>query len=679
MRWVVLSLVVFLVMGAAHAAPPITAKSSATVKVHPDRTLRALDGRLFGTNISVGDKNLISDSAFLSRVKTMGVTSCRFPNGCQADKYNWKAPNAGQVTVEEFLDFCEQIHAEPYYTVNMQGGTEGLKGPVPEDAALDERIKYQHNAPNPCGNTDYHFGTLAETLELVQKHTIDRAIAGRKPILTYEMGNENWGQATTDWPPEVYARTIEVYAKAMRKLVDDAAAKHAELKGVKLYIVAVGFPVMGNNMKLTDTPDRKINLAWTSALNKLHQERVVDAVQEHFYPYGSANGGTIAWAVHNLHNIIYARKGRANPRLNSYRDPEIAYSMPMEHTEWNVKCWGGRFKDDVKLANADFESGLSGWTIDGPRPFLSGEAARRGDRGLSIMLEEGQKVSIEQVFQLPETAKSASASLWVRSDRPEAVNVSMEQLNSGENAGKKLGEYSSKNTGMWSRVAAGGKVFEDTTHILLSIRVTGPARVFLDEASLHYTNEDRGQVALSATTYEQQLFCVDALREMALGGCPRAHIHHLVGDYACGSMTAKGEIKDLGKVFQLFAGAYGDQIVQADAECKDFSYHSSGHAWATDFNALAPDREDIPELGCMATRKGNVLYLLLINRTSDRQIDVNIDLGADPSDSTASVRVLSGKDIDLPGATLSQGEKQVSREFTQSVAPYSAQIVTIKL
>jgi alpha-L-arabinofuranosidase len=665
-----------ILAGAAFAAP-ITAKSQATVKIDPTVVVRPLDERLFGTNVTTGDRARMAKPEFVSRVRSMGIKSCRFPNGCEADRYNWKSPAAGQATVQDFLDFCDQIGAEPYYTINMQGGTEGLNGPVPDGAGLEERIKYRHTAPNPCGDLNYHFGTLAETLELFQKYTIDRLIAGRKAILTYEMGNENWGQASTDWPPEVYARTIEVYATAMRKAFDKAKSEHPELAKQELYIVAVGFPVMGNNMKLTDTPDRKTNLAWTAALNKLHDSKVIDAVQEHFYPYGNANGGTLVWAAHNLHNIICARKGRANGRLGNYKDPGLTYNMPLEHTEWNVKCWGASFKDIV-LGNPGFEEGLEGWSVDGP-VTVSDKAARRGGFGASVALKAGQSATLSQIFDTPADAKSCAAAVWVRGNRAGAVTVRFEQANSGEHAGQKLGEYACQTTGMWDRVVVGGKPFEDTDKISLVIRVDGPAEAQIDEAKLYYTTEERGQVPLSAQTFEQELFCVDALREMALGGCPRAHIHHLAGDYPCGTMTGGGEIKDLGKVFQFFAGAYGDQIVQVDVKCENFSYHTSANSYATDFNAIAPDRDDVPVLGCMASKKGDTLYLLLINRSSDREIEAKIDLGADPADAMAKGRALSGEDIDLPGATIEEGEARVARSFTQTVRPYTAKILTIRL
>ncbi len=354
-------------------APKAFATVDAALIIRPDRVLCPLQSTLFGINVHpVADKPLMSRPEFIRAVRSLGIKSCRFPNGCVADIYNWREPRRGWATVDEFLDFCDAVGAEPYYTLNLQGGTEGLEGPVPKDVSLEERIKYKHTAPNPCGNTDYTFDTLKDTLDFLRNYTIDRALAGKRPVLHYEMGNENWGQARTDWPPEIYSRTVEVYAKAMRAVLEEAKKNHPQLEKLNLYIVAVGYPVMGNNMKLADTPDRDINIRWTRELNRLYSENIIDAVQEHFYPYASANGGSLAWVVHNLHNIIYARKGLANERLNGYRDPEIAYNMPMEHTEWNIKCWGSRFLEDVQLTNPGFEEGsgpsprtVIGWTCTG--------------------------------------------------------------------------------------------------------------------------------------------------------------------------------------------------------------------------------------------------------------------------------------------------------------------------
>ncbi len=276
---------------------------------------------------------------------------------------------------------------------------------------------------------------MAETLELVQKYTIDRALGGKKPILCYEMGNENWGQSRTDWPPPVYAKTIEVYAKAMRKLLEDAKENHPELKQYNLYIVAVGYPVMGNNMQMVDTPDRTINVLWTSLLNKLYEDKIIDAVQEHYYPYGYGNGGALVWAAHNLHNILYARLNLPNERLNGYKDPAIAYKMPIEFTEWNIKCWGPQYSQNVQLVNPGFEDGTYGWTIAGGSARTVSWAARRGSKGLRIIVDEQNgPCEVRQTFNNVEKLKHWIAGLWIKTDNPEAVRV---QFRNADAANKK--------------------------------------------------------------------------------------------------------------------------------------------------------------------------------------------------------------------------------------------------
>ena len=678
-----LLLAVFAALVLAQAgvcSPKGVVRSDALVTMHPDQVVCPLSETLFGTNVMPQDKANMTRPEVIERVKQMGIKSCRYPNGCIADQYNWKNPGPNMATVDEFLDFCDATGAEAYYTVNMQGGTEGLKGPSPTNLSLEEIIKYQHLAPNPCGYTNYHFGTLAETIEFVKKYTVDRALAGRRPILAYEMGNENWGQSRTDWTPIVYAKTIEVYARAIRGVLEDAKKTHPELAKYSLYIVAVGYPVMGNNMKMVDSPDRTINVAWTKGLNQLHRQGLVDAVQEHYYPYGSANGGTLVWVAHNLRNIIDTRKSIPNERLNGYRDPEIAYEMPMEHTEWNVKCWGPTFKENVQLTNGGFENGLAGWTISGERAAVVSWAARRGAKGLRITAADKAKpCEISQTFDCPDKVKTFVAGVWVRTDKPGAVKILLKQASDGENKDKVIGGWDAKLSNMWERVIASANLKPDTKSLRLVLQVSAPATVYLDEAKLYNTSESSGHCPISAGVFEQDLFSVDALREMAVGGCPRAHIHHIMGDYNCGQMTSKGEIKDLGRAFQFFTGAYGDRIVNTTCKTESFGYYTGGNAWATDFNALAPDRNDIPMLAAMTSRKDNTLYVLLINRTSDRTIDAKIDLGVDPANGTANVRTLMGTDIEVPGASISESTVKVARTFTQAVEPYSAQILSVRL
>lgn len=678
LRQLLFILVIIVLQSAAAAAPRGVVSVDAKIDIYPDEVVCPLQETLFGINVHPHAKYNMAKPDVVETVKSLGLRSLRFPNGCVADLYNWKDPGDKWASVDEFLGFCDDLNAEPYYTINMQGGTEGLTGPVPEGASLEEVIKYQHLKPNPCGYTNYHFGTLAETLEFVRKYTIDRALSGKTPVLHYELGNENWGQSTTDWPPDVYAKTCEVYSRAMRDLLKKAKSEHSELAGLDLYIVAVGYPVMGNNMQFVDTPERSINIKWTSLLNQLYKDKLIDAVQEHFYPYASADGGALAWAAHNLQNIIFARKGLANDRLNGYQDPEIAYKMPMEHTEWNMKCWGPQFTEAQLLKNTGFDDGISAWNVSGGKVDAVSWAARRGNKGLRISNASGDICEVKQAFDKPEKTRIVVAGVWARTDKPESVIIQLKQID-GEEPGKVLGEWGGRVPDMWERIVASAVVPSVVNKLELVMKVEGEATVYLDEAKLYYTTEERGHCPISATTYEQDLFLVDTFREMALGGCPRAHVHHLFGDYPCGTMTMAGQVKDSGKVFQFFKGNYGDSVVRMDCKVDDFSHFSAANPWATHFNALAPDLKDISMLAGFASRRGDMIYITLINRTSDRNIKAKLNLNANPSDKTASVRVLTGQDVDIAGSELSEEKIEVNSSFERVVTPYSAQIISIKL
>lgn len=122
---------------AATAVAAAPAAEKARVVVHPGEVLSPLAPQLFGVNLNTGDRARIADPKTLEAVDRLQLGSVRFPNGCEADLYNWKKPAPNQVTVDEFLAFCDRIGAEPYYTINLQGGTEGREGAPPAGASLD--------------------------------------------------------------------------------------------------------------------------------------------------------------------------------------------------------------------------------------------------------------------------------------------------------------------------------------------------------------------------------------------------------------------------------------------------------------------------------------------------------------------------------------------------------------
>jgi alpha-L-arabinofuranosidase len=667
----------------------LPAEPAARIRVQPDSVERSVSPTMVGINLNPGAPRatLIADPVVLRRVKTLGLRTVRFPNGCVADQYNWKQPPAGQVTVEQFLEFCDEIDAEPYYTLNLQGGTEGLADAPAKDAPPTERIRHRHTAPNPCGDVNYHFGTLAEALELLERHTIQRALAGRRPITCFELGNENWGQSTTDWPPDVYGKTCEAYANAMRMALREAAAKHPELQRLYLYIVAVGYPTMGNNQDAFKATNREINIAWTAEMNRLADLKLIDAVQEHFYPYGNADGSTLLWTVHNLNNILCLRHGVANPRLGGYRDPALAYRLPMEWTEWNVKCWGALPAVNLPLANPGFEAGPSGWIVDaggerGGEARFDKSAARRGGRGLKLTARTERPVEVRQPIPVRDRRPAAGfgAAVWVRTSRPDRTQVVLRQADEVAGKGAVLGVARPTRAGTWERLVASGPPRPETAAIEVALQVTGPdVEACFDEVQPVHWATFSGVAPMVADRFEQQLFLVDALRILLSWPTPRSHLHHLFGNYPCGVLTQEGADRNSAASFRFFNQRIGDRVIRTTCDCPVFDYDTAADKYATDFNALAPDMSDVPVVSVLATRDDRYLYILLVNRTSDRPVRAELAFGGTPLSATGDVRTLAGADFDTTGATVRSGTLAVADPLRHVVPPHCAQVLRLGL
>ena len=513
-------------------------------------------------------------------------------------------------------------------------------------------------------------------------------MAGKPPILHYELGNENWGQGNTDWPPEVYGKTCEVFANAFRKALSDAQATHSALAGLKLYMVAVGYPTMGNNQDAFKASNRDVNVRWTREMNRLADLKSIDAVQEHFYPYGGADGGTLLWTVHNLTNILCLRNGVPNPRLGGYRNPELAYKLPMEWTEWNVKCWGPLPDVSLPLVNADFTAGAKNWTVQ-IEPAGAGAvsferaAARRGPKGLQIKTQASAKqAEVRQILSVASRKPAAAfgAAAWVRTDRPAQTRVLLRQTNDGPSKGIVLGSATATQTNMWERITATGAPKADTTDLEVVLQVEGGgATAWFDEIQPIHWSTFSGVAPLVNTRFEQQLFIVDALRVLLAWPTPRTHLHHLIGDYPCTTLTSKGAARDNAAAFQFLNKRIGDRVVKSDCEVPTFAYNTNADAYATDFNALAPDMTNVPALSVLAMRDGQRLYVLLVNRTTDRTIQANLDFGATTLSAKGDLRTLAGSDFDVSGAAVRTQSVEVVNPLSLAVPPHCAQMLSVGL
>lgn len=679
---------VSLAMAGGSVAAPVTPPATAVIDISPEIRESRVWPEIMGINLDYGGASALGRPETMKAVKRIGIRSIRFPNGCEADRYDWKADNARKMTVDQFLDFCEAVGAEPYYTLNLQGGTEGLQGPPPAGAPLAEIIRYRHTAPNPCGYTDYYFGTLTEALDLVRKYTIERALAGRPPIICYEMGNENWGQAPTDWPPEHYAATVAAYAQAMRQLVAEAAAQHESLKDLKLWITAVGYPLMGNNQDPLQATNHDINVRWTREINRLHEAGLIDAVQDHFYPYSIEGADLLVWSHHNLQNILYGRRGVPNPNLDGYLNDDIAYRMPIEITEWNLKCWGERRQSRLDAKNLDFERDLTGWVVAkhglGDAAAVVEDAGRRGN-GLRMRTGSSadSSVTVSQVFQWKnKKAKRICAAAWVRTPQPDRITAQLTTVNAQSQPAEPLPESAGR-TGLranhWHKLVFSGKVPEGAAHLAVGFTLSGAnVQADVDAVELYYWDNEGGLAPAAVDTAAQQLFLVDAFRVMIAHGIRRSHLHHLFGAYPCGIMYTDGRPKDNYKVFEFYAGGLGTHTVRTQVTCDTFDFDSQGDKHATAFNALAPDIKSVPLISALAMRDETSLYVVAVNRSTDEPVDLTLRT-ADTRPGPGFVRTLTCADTDLPGVQLATHDLPAGPPPQYRMAPYSACLFKLAL
>jgi hypothetical protein len=463
----------------------------------------------------------------------------------------------------------------------------------------------------------------------------------------------------------------------MREVLQRAKARHAEWPAVSLRITAVGYPVMGNNQDPQQATRYDIDVAWTQGLNRLHELGLVDAVQEHFYPYSSATGDALVWVEHNLNNIILARQGVPNPRLRGYVDAKLAYNMPLDFTEWNLKCWGPQPRF-LNVPNGEFEPGLTNWTTEASPPATGrfesvAEAARHGKAGLRITT--GRTGTWAQARQSIPTGGRAelTAMAWIRTDSPTNVSLAL------RNAGQTIAEQTVTARNRWQRYVVTGKAVATNAPVEVVLRVSTPnVSAWFDNVELVYYDGAGSRSPLSVNTFEQQLYCVDAIRQMLQHGAQRTFFHHIFGNYGCPAIAANGKLRDNAKAFGLYAGRLGRAVLKTDTQVETFDYDGQTGKWATDFNALAPAARKVPCLSALATRDDHQIHLLLLNRSTDRTVKAKVRLPAAPS-SAAQIRTLSGEDYNSYGAALSEAAERIGRTFTREVVPHSAQMVTIKL
>jgi hypothetical protein len=256
----------------------------------------------------------------------------------------------------------------------------------------------------------------------------------------------------------------------------------------------------------------------------------------------------------------------------------------------------------------------------------------------------------------------------------------IKQANAGEHEGAVIGAWVGRQTNMWDRIIVNGTPHADTTELEVVVRLNVANRTaFVDSFATYHWPTSSNNMPAAAARLEQQLFIADSLRVLMQWDTPRTHLHHLIGGYPCPVLDNHGKLRDNAEAFHLLHERIGQQLVDTATSVPTFDYDTAGDSYSTDFNAATPDLVNAPALSATTTRTDDTLHVFLVNRTTDRPIETTFNLRNAAIGSSASVRTLSGTDLDVTGANLSESQITVNRPLTHTVPPYSAQILTLDM
>jgi alpha-L-arabinofuranosidase len=255
----------------------------------------------------------------VAALRELRVPNVRWPGGCFADYYHWRSgigprravtlnPDWGGVTepnsfgTHEFMDFVEQIGADPFISVNIGSGT-------PQEAA--DWLEYMTSALPT---------TLAQ----------ERKANGRKepwkvPLLG--LGNESW-DCGGNMTPEYYASQMKIYSRYARNFHPDQQEDNRMLR------IAVG-PGGGEArfMEWTETVMKawqKREWSWEIEGISLHNYTVIDWKNKHAATgFGEQEYAQILQATLKMDDLI-ARHAAIMDRY----DPDRKLALAVD--EWGA-------------------------------------------------------------------------------------------------------------------------------------------------------------------------------------------------------------------------------------------------------------------------------------------------------------------------------------------------------
>jgi len=244
--------------------PPALAADKVALSIDLSQTGAKIDRNIFGQfaehlghgiydGIWVGPDSPIPNTRgirndVVTALKAIRVPNVRWPGGCFADEYHWRNgigpadkrnvtlnPNWGGVTepnsfgTHEFMDFVDQIGADPYISVNLGSGT-------PHEAA--DWLEYMTTAqPTTLGKG-----------RAVNGHPVPYKIA------SLGLGNESW-DCGGNMTPDYYLSQMKIYSRFVRNFNPAQQGNDQMLK------IAVG--PGGDGPRWTD---------WTEAVMKAYSQ-----------------------------------------------------------------------------------------------------------------------------------------------------------------------------------------------------------------------------------------------------------------------------------------------------------------------------------------------------------------------------------------------------------------------
>ena len=175
-------------------------EATASVTINENEVLSKVCDSFWGTNFLfwIEDDASLSDGKILNELKGLNCSVLRFPGGTAADNYHWKSNTLdnefiypyeggdGESDFDEFMDFCNDLGAEPLLVVNTQSwyAKQDIQGGIQEAA---DWVRY-------CKEKGYN-------------------------VKYWEIGNETY------WQPIMtaaeYGEIVSLYSKAMKAVNPD--------------------------------------------------------------------------------------------------------------------------------------------------------------------------------------------------------------------------------------------------------------------------------------------------------------------------------------------------------------------------------------------------------------------------------------------------------------------------